>query len=143
MTIRVLETHEVARLEELFELYCQVFQEQHVRPEAKVLADRLQDPAVFFVAALVEDELVGGMTIYVQPSLYTDQVYYNIFDMAIKQAWQNRGIGRKMLHFMIELARQDHAEALYIEADDGDDAANHLYHSLAVRSVHATVYDLI
>lgn len=109
-----------------------------------VALQRLMDhPAVLFIVGENDNgEVIGGMTVYVLPSLYTEKDYYYIYDMAVKPLYQNKGVGKALLNYIIEMSKEHEAEAVYIEADEPDQAANHLYAMFAVDAAKSTVYDL-
>lgn len=102
----------------------------------------MDHPSVLFIVSENDDgEIIGGMTVYVLPSLYTEKDYY-IYDMAVTPLQQNKGVGKALLNYIIEMGKEHEAEAVYIEADEPDQAANHLYASFAVDTAKSTVYDL-
>lgn len=109
-----------------------------------VALQRLMDhpPVLFIVSENDDGEIIGGMTVYVLPSLYTEKDYYYIYDMAVTPLQQNKGVGKALLNYIIEMGKEHEAEAVYIEADEPDQAANHLYASFAVDTTKSTVYDL-
>ena len=103
----------------------------------------MDHPSVLFIVGENDNgEVIGGMTLYVLPSLYTEKDYYYIYDMAAKLLHQNKGVGKVLLNYIIEMSKEHEAEAVYIEADEPDQAANHLYSMFAVDAAKSTVYDL-
>ena len=109
-----------------------------------VALQRLMDhpPVLFIVSENDDGEIIGVMTVYVLPSLYTEKEYYYIYDMAVTPLQQNKGVGKALLNYIIEMGKEHEAEAVYIKADEPDQAANHLYASFAVDTAKSTVYDL-
>lgn len=130
------------QLKQLMEVYCLGFNETHTIPSDKRLQELLENKTVHFYGVLVEDRVVAGMTIYILPSFYTNQDYYYIYDMAVLPEEQNKGYGSALLEFAKELGKKHQAEAVYIEADDIDTVANHLYNKYSVDKVHCTSYDI-
>lgn len=115
----------------------------HPFPSDVALQRLMDHPSVLFIVSENDDgEIIGGMTVYVLPSLYTEKDYYYIYDMAVTPLQQNKGVGKALLNYIIEMGKEHEAEAVYIEADEPDQAANHLYASFAVDTVKSTVYDL-
>ena len=62
---------------------------------------------------------------------------YEVGKMAVAEAWQGRGIGRRLLRFVIERARSLGAVSLYLETSDKLASAVHLYESLGFRHLPA------
>ncbi len=115
----------------------------HPFPSDVALQRLMDHPSVLFIVSENDDgEIIGGMTVYVLPSLYTEKDYYYIYDMAVTPLQQNKGVGKALLNYIIEMGKEHEAEAVYIEADEPDQAANHLYTIFAVDTAKSTVYDL-
>jgi len=60
---------------------------------------------------------------------------YEVAKMAVTEAWQGRGIGRRILEAVIEEAKELSASRLYLETNSKLPAAGRLYESLGFRHV--------
>ena len=121
MRIHTLEKTDIDKLKGLFDVYCEAFEEVHPFPSDAALQRLMDHPSVLFIVSENDQgEVIGGMTVYVLPSLYTEQDYYYIYDMAVTPLHQNKGVGKALLNYIIELGKEHEAEAIYIEADEID-----------------------
>ena len=142
MRIHTLKKTNIDKLKGFFDVYCEAFEEVHPFPSDVALQRLMDHPSVLFIVGENGNgEVIGGMTVYVLPSLFTEKDYY-IYDMAVKLLYQNKGVGKRLLNYIIGLGKEHQAETVYIEADEPDQAANHLYASFAVDTAKSTVYDL-
>jgi ribosomal protein S18 acetylase RimI-like enzyme len=57
--------------------------------------------------------------------------------MAVAEAWQGRGIGRRLLAFAINQARARGASSIYLETSTRLASAIHLYESLGFKRLPA------
>ena len=62
---------------------------------------------------------------------------FELAKMTVSESARGHGIGRKLLHFAIELARALHARRLYLESNKRAASAVHLYEELGFRHLPA------
>jgi len=96
-------------------------------PEAEILA---HDGHIFFAAA--DGKLVGCCAL-----LPKRQSVYELGKMAVAEAWQGRGIGRRLLTFAMQQARARGASSIYLETNSRLVSAIHLYESLGFKRLPA------
>lgn len=70
------------------------------------------------------EELVGFI------GAWYSNLELHITNVAILRAWQNRGLGRQLLLFMINQAKQAQCSLVTLEAKVSNAQAKHLYHQL-------------
>ncbi|WP_125605691.1 ribosomal protein S18-alanine N-acetyltransferase [Lapidilactobacillus bayanensis] len=70
------------------------------------------------------DELIGFIGAW-----YSD-LELHITNVAIVRHWQNLGLGKQLMLFMIDQAKQTNCSFVTLEAKVSNDAAKHLYHQL-------------
>lgn len=70
------------------------------------------------------DELIGFIGAW-----YND-LELHITNVAIRQRWQNSGLGKQLMLFMINQARQANCSIVTLEAKVSNAQAQHLYHQL-------------
>ncbi|MFD1672327.1 ribosomal protein S18-alanine N-acetyltransferase [Agrilactobacillus yilanensis] len=63
----------------------------------------------------------------------------HITNIAVSQAYQNQGIGRFLMVYMINLVREQGSEQMTLEVRTNNEPAKHLYHSLGFEDGHIKV----
>lgn len=71
-----------------------------------------------------QDELIGFI------GAWYDQVELHITNVAIMNRWQNLGLGRQLMQFMINQAQSLKCSIVTLEAKVSNQPAKHLYHQL-------------
>lgn len=59
----------------------------------------------------------------------------HLLNIAVDGAWQNRGIGRAFLEFMLGTARQAKCQIVYLEVRPSNHAARHLYRKAGFQQI--------
>lgn len=59
----------------------------------------------------------------------------HLLNIAVDAAWQNRGIGRAFLGFMLERAREARCQIVYLEVRPSNLAARHLYRGVGFQQI--------
>lgn len=59
----------------------------------------------------------------------------HLLNIAVAAPWQNRGIGRAFLHFMLGVARQAKCQIVYLEVRPSNLAARHLYRDAGFQQI--------
>lgn len=59
----------------------------------------------------------------------------HLLNLSIAREWQHKGMGRKLLHHFIQLARDCHASVLFLEVRPSNREAIGLYESEGFRSI--------
>ena len=127
ISIRRLRSGNQQELEELLRLYIAVFGDRTLPTNTDYLAGLLQRDNTFFVAAFLGDELVGGLTAYLLPSIYGNYNELYIYDLAILTQHQRNGIGSKLLSFVKTYAFSVNAMEIFVQADTVDTEARNFY----------------
>ncbi|PST84152.1 AAC(3)-I family aminoglycoside 3-N-acetyltransferase [Pedobacter yulinensis] len=119
-----------AQLIELIGVYEEVFAMKDFRlPDAAHLQALLLRPSFMAFVALAEGRVVGGMTVYVLDQCYSTRPLAYIFDLAVLQSYQRRGIGTKLIKFSKDYCRELGFEEVFVQADVADDYALEFYRS--------------
>jgi aminoglycoside 3-N-acetyltransferase I len=90
----------------------------------------LARPDFWILAAIVDGEIVGGLsahTLMLTTSM-TSEVF--IYDIAVQPAMQRNGIGRQLIETLRDLAADSEVETLFVAADNDDDDALDFYRSV-------------
>ena len=59
----------------------------------------------------------------------------HLLNIAVEAGWQNRGVGRAFLTFMLEAARQAQCQIVYLEVRPSNLAARHLYRQAGFQQI--------
>jgi aminoglycoside 3-N-acetyltransferase I len=126
---------EIAR--NLFTLVAEVFGEE-ATPLGDGYLDRLLGSDGFWaLAALVGDEVVGGITAHTLPMTRAELSELFVYDIAVAPSHQRRGIGRRLVTELRELATHAGIQDVFVLADDEDTHALDFYRTL--RAVPSSV----
>jgi aminoglycoside 3-N-acetyltransferase I len=88
---------------------------------------------VIALAALVAEEVVGGLVAYELDKLERAQRQFYIYDLAVAERYRRRGIATALISRLREIAGARGACAVYVQADYGDVPAITLYEKLGSR----------
>jgi ribosomal protein S18 acetylase RimI-like enzyme len=113
-------------------------------PEQKqLLVEGLKKhPSTLIVLARAGDSFVGLTTCFVNFATFTVKPFINVHDVIVTQSWRNRGVGRRMLEKVIELADESGCSKVTLEVREDNLNAKHLYNSLGFLDAVPRVYYL-
>ena len=103
------------------------------RPDDGWLARTLAKDHVIVLAALCDDEVVGGLVAYELDKLERARREVYIYDLAVAEPHRRRGIATALIRRTQEVAAERGAWVIYVQADLEDDPAIALYQKLGVR----------
>jgi ribosomal protein S18 acetylase RimI-like enzyme len=87
-------------------------------------------PSKIVLLARVEDGFIGLINSYVNFATFTVKPYVNIHDVIVINTWRNKGVGRRMIEKVIEIAEEMGCSKVTLEVRDDNHNAKHLYNSL-------------
>ena len=85
------------------------------------------------VAALRGAEVVGGLAAYELEKFERARSEIYIYDLAVREAHRRKGVATALIRALQDIARARGAYVIYVQADQGDEAAIRLYESLGTR----------
>lgn len=95
---------------------------------------RLLDSDTFIaLAAVKNDEVVGGLAAYELRKFEQERSEIYIYDLAVAEAHRREGIATELIQYLKDIARARGAWVIYVQADIVDDPAVALYTKLGVR----------
>jgi aminoglycoside 3-N-acetyltransferase I len=128
MKITYKQVDNVADLENLLCVYKEVFElSEYILPNPGHVQSLLSNSAIIFLAAFDGTKVVGGLTAYVMPSVYSEKDEMYLYDLAILSDYQRQGIGRALLEELKEKARALNVSEFYVQADIVDEGALAFY----------------
>lgn len=86
------------------------------------------------IAALLENEVIGGLTAYELPMYYSADSEIFLYDLAVKPDYQRMGIGKRLIHHLKEYCMTNGVNVFFVLAHEEDEHAVEFYHSTGGRS---------
>jgi ribosomal protein S18 acetylase RimI-like enzyme len=130
IVIKKLDTGDLPLFLELIRLFKVVFEmKDFVMPPENHLQRLLDRPDFFVFVALTEGKVAGGLTAYTLVQYYSIKPLVYIFDLAVANDLQRRGIGRSLIARLNDYCRQAGMEEVFVQADEVDDHALAFYHA--------------
>ncbi|WP_285058503.1 GNAT family N-acetyltransferase [Pedobacter ginsengisoli] len=122
---------ESAALKQLVQLYASVFEMEDFKiPDNDYLQSLLEKESIsFFVATDASGQVLGGLTAYMLPSVYYTACEVYIYDLAVDQQWQRKGIGRKLIDSLKQFCKGLGCRYIFVQADLEDQHAIDFYHA--------------
>ncbi len=128
--IKRLSQQDVDAFYKLIKLFHEVF-ETKVTSEVDeaYLTGLLEKPSFVVFAAIIDSQIVGGLTGYELPMYYTEGSEMFIYDIAIKPAFQRKGLGKQLLAILKEYCLENGINTMFVQAHEADAEAVEFYHS--------------
>jgi aminoglycoside 3-N-acetyltransferase I len=102
-------------------------------PSSAYLSRQLARPEVIALAALQNEEVIGGLVAYILPKLEQERSEIYIYDLAVAETHRRQGIATILIRWLQQHASEVGAWVVYVQADHGDDPAIALYNGLGTR----------
>jgi aminoglycoside 3-N-acetyltransferase I len=130
---RLTEEHlaEFAALVNLFNL---VFEEEPKIGSENHLRQLLRRKDFIVLAALTENEVVGGLTAYELPLYYSDSSEIFLYDLAVKSEYQRQGIGKGLIQSLKAYCIESKIKAFFVMAHEEDEHAVEFYRATGGKS---------
>jgi aminoglycoside 3-N-acetyltransferase I len=135
--LRVLGAGDVVTLRAMSAMFGRVFAEPDTygahAPDDAYLQRLLGSDTFIAIAALVGDEVVGGLAAYVLPKFEQARSEVYLYDLAVDERHRRRGIATALIARLQRVAAERGAWVVFVQADRGDDPAIALYSKLGAR----------
>ncbi|MCU0433516.1 MAG: GNAT family N-acetyltransferase [Bacteroidia bacterium] len=116
-------------LQQLIQLYIEIFERddaEELSPE--FLRTLLASESMFFLAAFAgNNELTGGLTVHLLPSVYHEKPEVYIYDFAVKENLQRTGIGTGLLNELKRYCSDKNYGSIFVQAETIDNHALKFY----------------
>lgn len=127
MKIRKLNKEDREALLQLRKLYNEVFETESDNISFVYIDNLLKDERLLFLVAEQDNQIIGGLTAYILPSLYTEKSEVLIYDIAVKQSLQRKGIGNKLIDCLLDFCSQQGYKEIFVPALAEDTHACNFY----------------
>lgn len=145
MEIKKLNSGNLANFKSLIEIFKDVFENDEPIANDEQLGKLLTNPDFFVFVVLLNNEVVGGLTIYVLHRYYDTKPIAYIYDVGISPDFQGKGLGKALIAEVCNFCKQNGFEDAYVEAESDDIDAVSFYRktkfSSEMNAIHFT-YDL-
>lgn len=126
--IEILASNDIDKLDGLISVFENVFDMEHFRRPSKAYLQKLLSSDTFLaVIAKTDNEIIGGLTVYLLDQYYAERPLAYIYDLAVLAEYQRNGIGKKLLEFAKAYCGHLGVEELFVQATKDDDQAIHFY----------------
>lgn len=139
LDVRQLTTNDVALAEALLTTFGEAFNDVDAytenRPSADYLRRLLGGDSFIALAALKNDDVVGGIAAYELRKFEQERSEIYIYDLAVSSAHRREGIATALIEELKKIAAARGAYMIFVQADTGieDEPAIALYTKLGTR----------
>lgn len=102
-------------------------------PSADEARAWLAREGVIALAAVEDGAVIGGLVAYVLPKFEQARSEIYLYDLAVDAAHRRRGVATALIRHLQAMAAERAAWVIFVQADQGDDAAIALYTRLGTR----------
>jgi len=114
----------------LFLLMAEVFEEPTEPLGDSYIEQLLNRPEFWAMAAVVEDQLVGGVTAHAIPMTTSESSELFVYDIAVRADVQRQGIGRALMTALRAATTAEGIGDMFVPADNEDTHALDFYRGL-------------
>jgi aminoglycoside 3-N-acetyltransferase I len=133
--IKRLNESDLQFFKSLIDLFNIVFEEDRSNIGNDANLSGLLGNAQFIVmAALAEQEVIGGLTAYELPMYYADHSEVFVYDLAVKPEYQRMGIGKELIRSLKADCSRKGVREFFVLAHEEDEHAIEFYHSTGGKS---------
>ena len=133
--IKRLNESDLQFFKSLIDLFNMVFEEDrsNIGNDGN-LAGLLGNAQFIVMAALAEQEVVGGLTAHELPMYYADYSEVFVYDLAVKPEYQRMGIGKELIRSLRAECSRRGVREFFVLAHEEDEHAIEFYHSTGGKS---------
>lgn len=130
MNIRILSPNDIEEFLELLSVFEIAFEmESFQLPENSHINGLLENEGFKVIVAMKENKVMGGLTMYILDQYYSEKKLAYLYDLAVLPDHQRKGVGKKLIGFMIDYCRQKGYEEVFVHAEKEDEHAIDFYRS--------------
>ena len=142
MEIRKLDRNDVSDFRSLVEIFKHVFENEEPLSDNEQLGKLLSNPDFLVFVVRQNDQVVGGLTIYVLHRYYGSKPLAYIYDVGIAPEFQGQGLGKALMAEVCKYCEDHGFEDAYVEAESEDQDAVDFYRktkfSSELNAIHFT-----
>ncbi|CAN5314883.1 N/A [soil metagenome] len=128
LEIKKLDHQDIDQFIALIRVFEDVFEMKNFKmPDKDYLQKLLEKEDFFAFVALVEDQVVGGLTSYTLQQYYSLRPLVYIYDLAVMTEFQRQGIGKKLISGITHFCQNTGVEEVFVQADETDHQSVEFY----------------
>jgi aminoglycoside 3-N-acetyltransferase I len=135
--IQVLSGADAGLMRAMLGMFAVAFEEPHAytasQPDDAYLQSLLASENFIAVAATLVGDVIGGLAAYVLPKFEQARKEVYLYDLAVLAEHRRKGVATALIEALKREARGRGAYVVFVQADQGDDAAIALYSRLGAR----------
>ena len=123
-----LRVDDLEDLIKLIKLYENVFKMKPFQyPSKDYLKKILKNENTIFMVAKYEKEIIAGLTAHQLPSTYFEANEVYVYDLAVHQDFQRKGIGTRLIEELKKISCNKRDKEIFLQADIEDEYAIEFY----------------
>lgn len=126
---------------ETFALMARVFETESEHLSDAYLDGLLRRPDFWVIAAVDDRQVIGGLTAHTLAMTEFEGSEVFLYDIAVSEDFQRRGIGRQLVETLLEGARAAGIKTVFVPADNDDTHALDFYRALNGTPLAVTMFD--
>lgn len=139
--VRRLGLGDVALAARTFMVMAEVFDERGARLSDQYVEGLLRRSDFFAIVALSDQHVVGGLTAHALPMTRSESAELFIHDLAVIARYQRRGVGRRLIETVRNLAGAVGIDVAFVPADDDDAQAIDFYRAVGGAASSVTFFE--
>ncbi len=134
-SIAILRPGDHEQFKSLLGIFATVFdREGPAFPRGQYLESLLNRPDFFCIIASHNQDVIGGLTVYILPSYYSEKNTAYIYDVGVLPSWQRKGVGKKLIESLVQLGKDKGLHEIFVQAEADDQGAIQFYRSTSLTS---------
>ncbi len=127
MDVRRLSPGDETLAQDTFAMMAAVFEEESDQVSLGYTRRLLARETFWALAALHDDEVVGGLTAHALPMTRSEATELFIYDIAVRADHQRRGVGHALMRHLFDLGKTAGISVSFVPADNEDTHAIDFY----------------
>lgn len=140
VSIRRLAATDKQLAQQTFLTMAQVFDEESSVLSSPYLESLLGRQDFWAFAAVAGGQVVGGITAFLLPLTRLEQRELFVYDIAVQEEWQRKGIGRALVNTLRQAAAAEGIAEGFVLADNEDTHALDFYRALGASATPVTAF---
>jgi aminoglycoside 3-N-acetyltransferase I len=124
---KLLSNDGIADFKDLIALFNEVFENDSPLPQEAYLSKLLNSNNFFSIVAKHNNEVIGGLTVFILHIYYNESPSAYIYDVGVKPSHQGKGIGKSLMAFLCDYCKRNGFLNAYVEAETDDIEAVSFY----------------
>ncbi|MES2617390.1 MAG: GNAT family N-acetyltransferase [Bacteroidota bacterium] len=126
--IKKLNKDDLFEFVQLIKVFEEVFEMQSFEiPINNHLQNLLNKQDFFVFVAIIDTQVIGGLTAYTLEQYYSSKPLAYVYDLAVNKKLQRQGIGKLLMEAICNYCNENGFEEVFVQADRVDDYALAFY----------------